>query len=563
LLGEQLGYLADTETAQRILDGSFQPGVEVDDATALLLEEIGRLGCMLTNGETIIEITATEFQEYWRRAREATSSSYSGVHFGHYKAAGQTKFLSKFFAKKISLIARTGCPPTRWGVGLTVMLEKIAGIALVNKLRAILLMEADFNMHNRIIFGSRMIQKACEEGTIPEELFSSEGTTAEDGTFQKKMTCDISRQSKTAAAITSNDAASCYDRIAHAIASLLFQAYGVSKSACRAMLLPISIMEFYLRTGFGESTTYMGGDPNSKTQGMCQGNTASPAGWEVICGAMLRCHSLRGHGSMLVSPISLTTTHLMGIWYVDDCDLITMAPYCPGEAVWDEAQDALDSWSSLLNATGGALKGDKCFWYPIDYVWHDDGSWSYDGTVDRELTITLPSGEREQIAKLGIGDSRKTLGVHTCPSGSDRGHFCAIEEQAEKWACRLNNSHLPPKWAWISYKLQLWAGLRYGLGSGHHLGAPLPAPRSPTQICLPSPPQPRSQPPHPNWIQAPPLRLLRPGHVPPAGGGNHQPREHLSSALGLPDNTWEQSSLHVRTSPTRNRPSHVPSLSPF
>jgi uncharacterized protein (UPF0332 family) len=149
LLGEQLGYLADTKTAQRILDGSFQPGVEIDDATALLLEEIGRLGCMLTNGETIIKITAEEFQEYWRRAREATSSSYSGVHFGHYKAAGQTEFLSNFYARKISLIARTGCPPTRWGVGLTVMLEKIAGIALVNKLRAILLMEADFNMNNR------------------------------------------------------------------------------------------------------------------------------------------------------------------------------------------------------------------------------------------------------------------------------------------------------------------------------------------------------------------------------------------------------------------------------
>jgi hypothetical protein len=113
------------------------------------------------------------------------------------------------------------------------MLEKIAGIALVNKLRAILLMEADFNMHNRIIFGSRMIQKAREEGTIPEELFNSEGNTADDGTFQKKVTFDISRQTKTACGVTGNDAASCYDRIAHAIASLIFQAYGVSKCSYR------------------------------------------------------------------------------------------------------------------------------------------------------------------------------------------------------------------------------------------------------------------------------------------------------------------------------------------
>jgi hypothetical protein len=50
------------------------------------------------------------------------------------------------------------------------MLEKIADIALVNKLRAILLMEADFNMHNRIIFGNRMIHKAREEGLIPQRF---------------------------------------------------------------------------------------------------------------------------------------------------------------------------------------------------------------------------------------------------------------------------------------------------------------------------------------------------------------------------------------------------------
>ena len=97
---------------------------------------------------------------------------------------------------------------SQWGVGLSVMLEKIAGIALVNKLRAILLMEADFNMHNRIIFGSRMIEAVRKQGLIPEETFSSAGTTAEDGSFQKQLVYDISRQSRTACTNTSNDAAS-------------------------------------------------------------------------------------------------------------------------------------------------------------------------------------------------------------------------------------------------------------------------------------------------------------------------------------------------------------------
>ena len=47
------------------------------------------------------------------------------------------------------------------------MLEKIAGVALVTKLRAILLMEADFNFHNRLIFGDCMMKLARENGLVP------------------------------------------------------------------------------------------------------------------------------------------------------------------------------------------------------------------------------------------------------------------------------------------------------------------------------------------------------------------------------------------------------------
>ena len=38
-----------------------------------------------------------------------------------------------------------------------VLLEKIAGMALVNKLRAILLMEADYNYLNKYIFGYKAL----------------------------------------------------------------------------------------------------------------------------------------------------------------------------------------------------------------------------------------------------------------------------------------------------------------------------------------------------------------------------------------------------------------------
>ena len=62
--------------------------------------------------------------------------------------------------------------PSRWGFGLTVLLEKIAGIALVNKLRAILLFEADSNMFNSFVFVRSAMEMARQHNLIPQEQYA-------------------------------------------------------------------------------------------------------------------------------------------------------------------------------------------------------------------------------------------------------------------------------------------------------------------------------------------------------------------------------------------------------
>jgi hypothetical protein len=56
-------------------------------------------------------------------------------------------------------LARCGCPPEHWGHGLQVLIENIAGVVLVTKLRAILSMEGDFNYMNKWIFGHGAINE--------------------------------------------------------------------------------------------------------------------------------------------------------------------------------------------------------------------------------------------------------------------------------------------------------------------------------------------------------------------------------------------------------------------
>ena len=176
-----------------ILEGKFDCSLVEGTPTGEILKEIAVIWKMVGNGKVDIFITKEDFQHFWKRAKERTSSSRSGQHIGHYKAAALSDYLSEVHALKLSLISKTGSPPERWARGLSVMLEKIAGVALVTKLRAILLLEADYNYHSKLIFSKRMMELARSHGIVPEEIYSEKGRTAEDAVLHQVLAYDIAR----------------------------------------------------------------------------------------------------------------------------------------------------------------------------------------------------------------------------------------------------------------------------------------------------------------------------------------------------------------------------------
>jgi hypothetical protein len=109
--------------------------------------------------------------------KEDTSSSPSGLHFGHYIAGADWDYISQFHALRVSLALKKGVALEQWVTGLSVMLEKMFGVRLVSKLQAILLMEADFNAMNKEVHGVRMLEEARKYKLVPEEIFSPCSTT--------------------------------------------------------------------------------------------------------------------------------------------------------------------------------------------------------------------------------------------------------------------------------------------------------------------------------------------------------------------------------------------------
>ena len=219
----------------------------------------------------------------------------SGLHFGHYIAGADCNYISQFHTLGISLTLKKGIALERWANGLSVMLEKMFGVWLVLKLQAILLIEADFNAMNKEVYRVRMLEEAIKYKLVPEEIFSEHNRTTNDGGLAKTLFYDIACQLRIPAAIALVNSSNCYDRIAHAMALLIFQSFGVEDTAVLAMLETIQEMKFFLRMAFGDSRDFAGLTIEVKTQGLGQGNGVSPAGWCVISIMILQAHGTKEH----------------------------------------------------------------------------------------------------------------------------------------------------------------------------------------------------------------------------------------------------------------------------
>jgi hypothetical protein len=91
-------------------------------------------------------ISADDFSEGFKRLSENLSSSPSGLHIGHYKAAIDDEDLCTLYARITSIPFKGGLTLPWWTSAVQVMLEKTKGCARIDKLHVIQLLKADLNM---------------------------------------------------------------------------------------------------------------------------------------------------------------------------------------------------------------------------------------------------------------------------------------------------------------------------------------------------------------------------------------------------------------------------------
>jgi len=145
-------------------------------------------------------------------------------------------------------------------------LEKIVGNIFVHKLRAICLLEANFNWWNKLIFAKRMMQQAIHAGAIPQECFVRKSSNCNYAVLTKQFFCNSSQIWHHPVGLGECNFGDCYDRVAHPLMSIALQSWGIPKSAIWVLLTSMQTMHYVLKTDFRKSASSYGGaslNPNS------------------------------------------------------------------------------------------------------------------------------------------------------------------------------------------------------------------------------------------------------------------------------------------------------------
>jgi len=136
------------------------------------------------------------------------------------------------FNPDILVFNTTGYSPHRWWEELNVMFEKTPGNFNVEKLRIILLFEADFNSNNKWLGHAVMFNAEDHHQMALEQYGSHEEKSAVIQFLNKQLLYDYMCYTHIITmAVCSNDAKSCYNSIVLIVAVLCLCHLGANKAA--------------------------------------------------------------------------------------------------------------------------------------------------------------------------------------------------------------------------------------------------------------------------------------------------------------------------------------------
>jgi hypothetical protein len=323
-----MGRQGNTSAADKLLQGSLPSEIPS------LLPETHRVLHTLaqeyptTKASSVI--TAQEFYDSYKVAKESTSSSPSGRHIGHYKAILNDLVLVSLHASMMSIPFQVGLAPNRWHRVTDIMLEKTAGDSCCHRLRIIALFESDLNHAKRIIIGRKLSHFLEDNQMLMDMQFGSRpGRRCISAVLKKVLEHDHIRLLKKTAAFVENDATGCYDRLMNNLILMVLKKLGIppTVTSCLGEIWDNTV--HLIKNIYGTSMITYTSTLEVPLYGPGQGSMCGPIFWILCYWLIVSSLDPTITSAQYISVCKSILVEITGVSFVDDTGLGATSTFKP------------------------------------------------------------------------------------------------------------------------------------------------------------------------------------------------------------------------------------------
>ena len=449
-LSDHMQFTSHTAEAAEVLCGVY-PTEGLDEYTALFLHNL-----RLKQRPIDSEISVDQFWGKIKNWKEATSTSPSGLHLGHYHAMVQRhsysntespdkreldakqRELLKAHVAVVNYCIRHNYVLNRWKDIVNVMIRKDATNSRINRLRVLHIYEADYQLMTGVKWREALHQAEDHDLLNDGAYGSRPRRSAKQPVFIEEMEYEITRMSRKSLSRFDNDAASCYDRIIPNVGALASRSFGVHDSVATVSAYTLQDAKYRLKTQLGISNESYTHSRLYPIYGTGQGSGNSPIIWLFIGSVLFDCHNSVANGAIFESPDRQLRVQISMTGYVDDNtgqtnDFMTDSRQTV-QKVRDNMRDDAQAWGDLLAVTGQALELSKCSFHHMHYDFDFDGTPQLRGGAFGQPISLHGYDNTTLIKQLDVTESHKTLGHWKSPAGAQGKQLEQIKTTADQIA---------------------------------------------------------------------------------------------------------------------------------
>ena len=470
-----LNWAADSKLADSILDGTCQiQSITKDTNLQFVLQQCKRL-CK----EVPTSITTSNLRSLFKCWHETTTTSPSGRHIGIYKTIFNQNDddciiqIANNIALLLETLLKNGIGLNRWRRVINMMIHKLEGSFLLDKLRVIHIFEADYNGSIGLLFNRQLLYAAEQQNLLNNNQWGCRPhRQAEDALLLKELTYNLAVTTKTTLATFDNDATGCFDRVPCTVAMLASRRLGATKNMCQMQADTLEYIQHQLKTAFGLSKDTYHSTQHLEIHGQGQGSRAGPPTWVFVSSLLLDCMEKLTTGVTFTCPFQETTHHRHNDAFVDDVTgyanhfLAELNGRNVVSRVIQTMQQDATTWNNLLATSGGKLALHKCLYYILSWEWTGGQAIPIQPN-DSYQSICLPSDDTTNvpIKQLPCHISHRTLGQMKSPSNNQSAQLQLMMKRSRTWLNAIQESALTRTEAQAAYSAIWFPSLSYGLGT--------------------------------------------------------------------------------------------------